>query len=156
MIKKLLILLALVLFAFSTAQAKTLIYGGGEILLRGGDTDGIGAGTLIGIGQEISPELIFWGNGIAQKTNEGDQFDKALVGFSILTEPMIKPLRGGLFLNVEGGFSKVNDEKVRFGSLTSAGFYFNLSDETRFWTGGGYGNGIYSIHLGLSMEMSWR
>jgi len=160
MLKKIAILGVLLLFAVSMAQAKTIFYGGGQMLVKGGSTDRVGGGTVVGIGQQINKKLIVWGSVDGFKTGEGVGVDNGFVGFSLLTERIILPLRSGLFLTVEGGIGKVEDEKVGFAKLTNAGFYFDLSKSARLWVGGGYsatgGVDVYSIETGLSMTIDWK
>lgn len=144
----------------SIIQAETIVYGGAQLLVKGGSTENIGAGTVVGFGQQINKKLILWGNYEGFKTGEGVGIDNGLIGFTILTENLIHPLRSGLFLTVEGGLGKVEGEKVQFANLTSAGFYFNLSETTKLWIGGNYSStgesNIYSIQTGLSMFPRWK
>lgn len=141
-------------------RAETIFYGGGQMLVKGGSTDEIGGGTVVAIGQRISKKLIVWGSIDGFKTGEGVGVDNGFVGFSLLTDDLILPLRSGLFLTVEGGIGKVEDEKVGFANLTNAGFYFDLSESARLWVGGGYsatgGVDVYSIETGLSMVIDWK
>jgi len=157
--KRLIIFVVLLLFAVSVTQAETIIYGGGQFLLKGANTDEFGGGTVIGFGQQVSEKLIVWGQYTGFKTGEDVSVDNGLIGFSVNTEQLIVPLRAGLFLTVEGGLGKVEDEKVQFASLTNAGFYSDFSETTRLWVGGGYSNtgkvSVYSVEVGLSMAIDW-
>jgi len=147
------------LFAVSVAQAETIVYGGGQFLLKGANTDEFGGGSVIGFGQQVSEKLIIWGQYTGFKTGEGVGVDNGLIGFSVLTDRLIPSLQSGLFLTVEGGLGKVEDAKVQFASLTNAGFFFDLSETTRLWLGGGYSNtgevSVYSLELGLSMKLDF-
>lgn len=158
--KKIAILGVLLLFAVSMAQAETIVYGGGQFLLKGANTNEFGGGTVVGFGLKVSEGLIMWGQYAGFKTGEGVGVDNGLVGFSVLSEQLIPSLRSGLFLTVEGGLGKVEDTKLQFASLTNAGFYFDLSETTRLWVGGGYSNtgeiSVYSVEAGLSMKLDWK
>lgn len=160
MLKKLAISALLVLFSVAMVQAETIFYGGGQMLVKGGSTDALGGGTVVGVGQQISEKLIVWGGIDGFKTGEGVSVDNGLIGFSLLTDNLILPLKSGLFLTIEGGIGKVEDNKVKFANLTNAGFYFDLSETARLWVGGGYSAtgrvDVYSVEMGLSMTMNWK
>ena len=157
MVRKLLILMALLAFSVGLAQAKTIVYGGMQVSIPGADTHEIGAGTMLAIGQEISEKLIIWGNANAVKTGEGLSIDQGFAGFSLLTDKFFGI--GGLYLNMEGGLGKVEDEKVEFASLLGGGCFFDLSKETKLWLGAGQSKtgdvAIYSIQAGMSMSIDW-
>jgi len=147
------------LIPFDKPQAETIIYGGGQFLLKGANTDEFGGGSVVGFGLKVSEGLIMWGQYAGFKTGEGVGVDNGLVGFSVLSEQLIPSLRSGLFLTVEGGLGKVEDTKLQFASLTNAGFYFDFSETTKLWVGGGYSNtgevSVYSVEAGMSMKLNW-
>ena len=153
--KKLILTIVLVCFAFGFAQAETMIFGGGAVLMKCDKTEGIGAATLIGIGQEISDQVILWGNFTNQKTNEGETSEQFLAGVSVLSQHLIPQVKAGGYLQAEGGLDKESGEQVVWGSLMGLGLYFDVNDNNRLWLGWGY-NGIHSIQAGLSIDVTWR
>ena len=155
MLKKLIILAMLICFAFGFAQAETMIFGGGRMLFECDKTEGIGAGTLFGIGEQISDQVIIWGNYASQKTNEGENSEQYLLGLSVLSAYLIPQIYSGAYLQVEGGVDKESGQGITWGSLTGLGMYFDVTDNNKLWLGWGY-NGIHSIQAGLSIDVTWR
>lgn len=155
MLKKLIISAVLVCFSFGFAQAETMIFGAGAVLMKCDKTEGIGAATLIGIGQEISKQVILWGNFTNQKTNEGESSEQFLAGVSVLSQHLIPELKAGGYLQAEGGLDKESGQQVVWGSLMGLGLYFDVNENNRLWLGWGY-NGIHLIQAGLSIDIQWR
>lgn len=163
--KKLMILVALLalnlIWPFRpSVQAKTIVYGGMQVPIPGGDTHGIGAGTIFAVGQEVSEKMTVWLNVNDVKTKEGTEINSGSVGFSLFTDKFFG--FGGLYLNLEGGIGKVegSGEGVEFASLVGGGAFFDVSKNTKIWVGAGQSNtgdvAIYSIQAGLSMGVDWR
>lgn len=160
MLKKILILVALLALLSVSADAKSIVYGGMQVPIPGGDTHGIGAGTIFAVGQEVSEKMTVWLNVNDVKTNEGTEINSGSVGFSLFTDKFFG--FGGLYLNLEGGIGKVegSGEGVEFASLVGGGAFFDVSKNTKIWVGAGQSNtgdvAIYSIQAGLSMNIDWR
>lgn len=158
MLKKVMILVALLGLLTVSVHARSVVYGGMQVAIPGGDSHEIGAGTMFAIGQEISEKFIIWGNANAVKTGEGLSIDQGFVGFTLFSDKFFD--FGGLYLNMEGGVGKVEDQDVKFASLVGAGCFFDLSRETKLWLGAGQSNtggvAIYSIQAGLSMSIGWK
>jgi len=151
--KKLAILGVLLLFAVTMAQAETIIYGGGQVLIG----DEIGAGSVVGVGQQVSDRLIIWGNFDGSKGES--VVDNGLAGFSVLSGEIVSSLNMGFFLTVEGGIGKVEGEDVQFSRLVDLGGYFDLSEDTntKIWAGVGHSNlSGWSAKAGLSVRLDWK
>ncbi len=153
------VLFLLFIVPFSSAQ--TIVFGGGEMIVKGGTTNSFGAGTVAGIGKFIGPNIIMWGQWNGYKTGEGTSVDNGLTGFSVLTDHLFEHfLKGGLFLTMMGGIGKQEEGPVTFATLTDGGFYFDLSEKSKLWIGGSYssieGVNVYSARMGLSVALDWK
>jgi len=158
--RKLIVAVVLGAFLLSTpALAETMVYGGAQMLVKGGDTKELGGGSVLRIGKTLSPRVIAWADFQAYKTGEGISVDNGFIGVSLLTETLVPAIKSGVFLTVEGGFGKLEDEPVNFASLTNAGLYFDFTDKTRLWVGGAYSHtadlNVYSAQVGLSLNVDW-
>jgi len=156
-LKKFLMLCLIVLFVASFARAGTVIYGAGNVLF----SDGVGGGTMLGVGQQLSERVILLGSYGASKTNAGLSADNGFVGVIVLTDVLIPKLRSGLFLMAELGGTKIEGEDLQLGNLANAGFYFNLSETSKLFLGGCYSaaeegaTNVYSAQAGLCMDLPW-
>jgi hypothetical protein len=160
--KKLLILVAMIALLCGTVQAQTVIYAGGQMLIEGKDTEGIGGGTMLGIGEKLGDNIYGWLTAEMFKTNEAIEADNGYVGISYISEYLVPQLQCGFFATVAGGFGKVEEEKTKFAHLLNMGFCFDLSKTkaTKLWLGGGYSDsgdfGVYSIEAGISWDVNWK
>ena len=149
--KKLILTIVLVCFSFGFAQAETMIFGGGQLAIcNQGEVRG---GTLLGLGQRVSKQVILWGNLSKQKTDPG--LTQYLMGLSILSEYLIPNINMGGYLQAEGGWNKEIGEPTVEGGLVSLGLFFDANEKNTLWLGWGY-NGIHSIQAGLSIDVTWR
>jgi len=161
MMKKLIIALALaiVCLSFALAQARSVVYGGGQLILSGGDTKSIGAATFADIGVELNPGLyprmVAWGQYDATKTGEAIDIDNVAGGITYLTEQLVPKAKMGAFLTVGAGGGKVEGEKSKFSVLSSLGIYFDLKEKTQIQFGVGALNvgdfTTYGLKLGLAI-----
>lgn len=136
-------------------RAETMIYGGAQMIVPGGEeTEGIGGGMMFGVGQKIGRNLILWTNYEGIKTEEAKQQDNVYAGLAILSDLIINSgaLKGGIFLLIEGGIQNTPDSPINFGSLINGGLYFRLSETTDLYIGGGYSGDVYSIDIGTVIE----
>lgn len=135
-------------------------YMGGQVLFAG-DTEKPGAGSVGGLGIQLSENMIVWAVEVEnEKTHEGDKYDYILAGTTVLWPDVVETAHLGIFLNAGiGGGGSEEEETHTYGS-TIAGLYFNVHKEKRMnlYIGGGYsyvggddrGFGNYSVHFGLS------
>jgi hypothetical protein len=159
MLKKLMILSALVLFAFSMTQAKSVICGGGRFVFQGADSDAIGVGTFADFGVELNPgeypRLIAWIQYDGEKSDGTIDVDNVTGNVSYLTNHLIKKAKMGSFLTVGAGGGKVEREDVKISILLNAGAYFDLTDETQIQIGVNSSNvgkyTTYGLKLGVAI-----
>jgi hypothetical protein len=167
MSKKYLALLPLLVLALAIpAQGQTVVsYFGGQVLLSGCDTDGVGAGSVYGIGIYLAEEdsssdweMIAWGQREDEKTIEGNEFDYWLVGTTVLLPVIIDKVRMGPFLTVGLGNGQQNEEADHFTTNAVGGVYFKISKDKKInlYAGCGYSYMAafkgYAVQFGVSFN----
>jgi len=169
MSKKVLIVALFLCFLPFVAQADVLpdIYHlGGQMTIKGCDTDGIGAGTDLRVGWIVNPTILapqvrLWANWNEAKLIEGTQFDQGGAGTSLVFRDIIPELRLSLSFDVFAGLGKTEGEPVAFSTLTGGGISFRVAEtedmKTHLSLSGGYADvadiNVWSIRAGISLEL---
>lgn len=154
-----LVILALVFLPMGLAQARSVTFGGGQLLVSGGDTKGWGAGTFLDIGAELNPgdypRMIVWAQYNADKSNEAVDVDNIAGCVSFLTEQLVPKARMGAFLTTGVGGGWLEGEKPKVSVLGSIGLYFDLTQKTQVQLGANASNvggfNTYGIKLGIAI-----
>ena len=158
--KKLLIILVLMVLFCSPALAETHIYAGGKLIPKGGDTEGLGGGTVLNWIEKITPSIFICTAYTEFKTNEGEQVNDVIGQVGYLSDVMIPQVRAHYFVKVGAGVAKEKGEKLDVAKLVTMGFCFDLSKETSLWTGTGYsdngGLNLWSFEFGISWNINWK
>lgn len=157
------LVLALVCWCLNIqAEAESVLFLGGQMIIEGGSTEGIGGGTILGFGEELNPgeypTVVLWSQFTNYKSEEDENVNEGEAGFWIETEPMAGGWLG-FYGHVTGGVSKEAGQSVRFGSFLGGGLYAQLKQNLKFHLGGGHTNSgdvsLYSIHGGLSINANF-
>ena len=143
------------------AFADIVTYVGGQAIVNGNNTDGLGGGMKMAWGINLSDKLMGWIAYDGFKTQEALDFDNGMIALTYLTPDVIPKLRMGLYVTGEAGASKVESEKAEIGFMGGVGFFSDLSSKMRLWIGGDYkdaadGNKIYSISAGISAPLTLK
>lgn len=157
MTKKLILAMAVLLLLSVPAFGQTVVnYTGGQVIVRGGGEQGIGAGTVIGLGNYIGDKFIAWGEYKSDKWGD-TPYDYVLTGFTIFTDPLIKKANMGFYFSPGIGGGKEEGEPSKFSVMMSGGFYFEVKPKVNLYLGGGYSYidtfGAYSVQFGMSVPL---
>jgi len=119
-----------------TQAQEGIFYGAGQI----GFGDVIGGGYTVRLGQEFSQYILWveWEEFTNYNDGEEENANSGRLGFSVMSDKFIHMYTDwGIFFTVQGGFGNEEGEKVRFSKEATAGVFFEPSDITRIYLGGG-------------------